>query len=299
MEAVGILSTTLSYRSFAKLNLYLEVLARRDDGYHDIETIFQTVDLSDELHFTVQPSEISLECSAADVGPVEDNLVMRAATLLRERCACAKGVRIELDKRIPIAAGLAGGSGNAAATLAALNRLWELGLTGSELAELGLELGSDVPYCLVGGTVAATGRGEVLRPLEALHQTTFLLLHPAIQVSAGRVYNHPQLKVSTEPRMNASTASFQLALGTLHKGATADVLYNAMESVVFSEHPELAVFKQRLLDAGCAAALMSGSGATLFGICRDADHGREIAAAIPEVASTVVTTAPHGVEASA
>lgn len=296
MEALGAVSTTLTYRSFAKLNLYLEVLGRREDGYHNIETIFQTVGLSDELRFTACADAVTLECDSPDLGAPEENLAWRAAMLLRERCSCERGVHIELDKRIPVAAGLAGGSGNAAATLVALNQLWELGLSEEELRAFGLELGSDVPYCIVGGTVAATGRGEALDPLAALHETAFVLLHPPIQVSTARVYNHPLLRKSDEKPLDDKTASFKVALGLLSKGAIADVVSNAMEMPVFSEHPELSVLKQRLLDAGCAASLMSGSGPTIFGVCRNVDHAAEVASAIPEVASSVVTSVPHGVE---
>lgn len=157
--------TDIAYRSYAKINLYLDVLGRRRDDYHNIETIFQSVDLADELFFSDQPSRITLVCSVPELGTVESNLVYRAATLLKERTGCPLGARIQLEKRIPIAAGLAGGSSNAAATLVALNTLWNLRLTANAIRTLALELGSDVPYCTVGGTMAAMRRGEDLRPL--------------------------------------------------------------------------------------------------------------------------------------
>ena len=296
MKAAGAVSTTIAFLSYAKINLYLQVLGRRDDGYHNIETIYQTVDLSDELRFSLKPNDVTLECTSPALADAEENLAWKAAALLKERCDCDKGVHIELHKRIPVAAGLAGGSGDAAATLAALNHLWRLGLSDLELREIGLELGSDVPYCTVGGTIAATGRGENLTPLEPLPETAFVMVHPPARVSAGRVYNHPLLPKSDEEPLDDMTASFKLAIGMLQKGAIADMLHNVLEGVVFAEHPELAVLKQRLLDAGCAGALMSGSGSTLFGVCRDRGHAREVASGFTEVDTSVVATVPRGVQ---
>ncbi len=296
MKAPGAVSTTIAFQSYAKINLYLQVLGRRDDGYHNIETIYQTVDLSDELRFSLKPRDVTLECTSPALAGVEENLAWKAAALLKERCDCDEGVHIELHKRIPVAAGLAGGSGNAAATLTALNHLWRLGLSGTALREIALELGSDVPYCTVGGTMAATGRGENLTPLEPLPETAFLLVHPPAQVSAGRVYNHPLLAKSDEKPLDDMTASLKLAIGMLQKGAIADVLHNVMESVVFAEHPELAVLKQKLLDAGCSAALMSGSGSTLFGVCKDRDHAREAASGFTEVDTSVVASVARGIQ---
>lgn len=296
MKAPRAVTTKIAFLSYAKINLYLQVLGRRDDGYHNIETIFQTVDLSDELRFSLKPKDITLECTSPALGGQEENLAWKAAALLKERCGCDQGVHIELHKRIPLAAGLAGGSGNAAATLAALNHLWDLGLSGLALSELALELGSDVPYCLVGGTIAATGRGENLTPIDPLPETAFILVHPPIQVSAGRVYSHPLLPKSGEEPIGGMTPSLKLAIGMLQKGAIADIPHNAMEAVVFAEHPELAVLKQKLLDAGCSAALMSGSGSTLFGICKDRDHAQEIASGFTGVDTSVVASVPHGVQ---
>lgn len=296
MNAPGDAPPALTFRSFAKLNLYLDVLERREDGFHNIETIFQTVDLSDELRFIEQPNEVTVECASPDLSVQEENLVWKAAMLLKVRCDCNKGARIQLDKRIPIAAGLAGGSGNAAAALIGLDQLWGLGLSQEGLSELALELGSDVPYCTVGGTVAATGRGEILTPLDPIPETTFLLLHPPMQVSANRVYNHPQLPRNSEPRPDGMTESLELALHALDLGTIADIARNAMEDVVFAEFPGLSVLKQRLLDAGCASALMSGSGPSIFGVCQNREHAEEVARGIPDTESSIVTTVPYGVQ---
>jgi 4-diphosphocytidyl-2-C-methyl-D-erythritol kinase len=281
------------YRAYAKLNLYLAVIDRRPDGFHDIETVFQTVGLADEIRLSAAPLAVTLECNLSELEG-EDNLALRAARLLRERHAPGRGAHLSLSKRIPVAAGLAGGSTDAAATLVGLNELWETGLSEAALQGLGAELGSDVPFLVRGGTVAGTGRGEVLRPLESIRESWFVLLHPPIEVSAGRVYNHAELRKSREERMGGITSSFEGILAAMSRGAIADVMYNAMEIPVFLEYPELAVLKQRLLDAGCAGALMSGSGPTLFGLCKDRAHAERIAARFTGVATSVVSTTPAG-----
>ncbi len=281
------------YHAYAKLNLYLAVIDRRPDGYHNIETIFQTVGLADEIRIDASPNDLTLDCNLPElVG--DDNLALRAARLLRDRHAPGRGAHLSLTKRIPVAAGLAGGSTDAAATLAGLNELWATGLSGSDLQALGAELGSDVPFLIRGGTVAATGRGEVLRPIDPIRESWFVLLHPPLEVSAGRVYNHPELRKSREERIGNITSSFEGVLAAMSRGAIADVMYNAMEIPVFLEYPEIAVLKQRLLDAGCAGALMSGSGPTLYGLCKDRAHAERIAGQFTGLATSVVSTVPAG-----
>ena len=212
------MTNMLTFRSHAKINLYLDVLDRRPDGFHNIETIFQTVSLADELTVAEAPSGVVLTCSRPDLDCGPGNLVCRAAALLLARTGCVRGARIHLEKHIPVAAGLAGGSGNAAATLDALNRLWKLGLTPAQLQAFGLELGSDVPYCLVGGTQGATGRGEQLVPLPPVPQTWCVLAHPPIQVSTAAVYHSPRLFRNTETPSAGRTRTFQCALDALSAG---------------------------------------------------------------------------------
>lgn len=288
--------TAISYRSCAKINLYLDVLGRRSDGFHDIETIFQTVNLSDELNFMEESSGIALLCSSPELDSTESNLVHRAAVLLQERTGCSQGARIELVKRIPIAAGLAGGSGNAAATLVALNSLWDLRLSHADLRALALELGSDVPYCLEGGTVAATGRGEAMTPLNPLPDTWFVLLHPAIAISASRVYNSPHLTYSGETPVDGYTPRFRAAIEALDHAAFPELIFNRMEEAVFVSHVQLAEAKQRLLDAGCIAAAMSGSGSTLFGVCKSKSHALRVADTFGDFRTSVVRSVPAALE---
>jgi len=289
-------SSTLAYRSYAKVNFYLEVLARRDDGYHDLETIFQTVDLFDELRFTETSSEVTLTCAAPNIGPPENNLVCRAAALLKKECNCACGVHIELTKRIPVAAGLAGGSGNAAATLHALNRLWDLGLTDTCLHALAKKLGADVPYCLIGGSMAATERGDLLSPIGPLPETWLVLLHPALSVSTAHVFNHPRLKCSETEPVDKNTPALARAIAAAETGDWSRTLFNRLEDVVFEEHAELAELKQRLLDAGCAAAVMSGSGPTIFGVCETEQEAQHVASTISDIETAVAKTVAIGVE---
>lgn len=290
------MTPTVAYRSYAKLNLHLDVLNRRNDGYHNIETIFQTVDLGDTLQFSERRSRISLNCNSTDIDAGEDNLVWRAADLLRRRSGCRLGVRIDLEKRIPVAAGLGGGSGNAAAALVALNALWGLGLDKKQLAEFALELGSDVPFCLDGGTAAGTGRGEVLTRLKPPPIPWFVLLHPPLSISTSRIFNHPALaRRKTVPR-GGHTPAFKRVLEAFEKGQVPDTLINRFETVVFADQPKLAVLKQRLLDAGCTTAAMSGTGPTLFGICNTKKQAQQAAETFPEMKTTVARRVKVGVE---
>lgn len=284
------------YRSYAKINLYLDVLKRRRDGYHNIETVFQTVDLCDELTFAEEPRHIAITCSTPDLDTGEGNLVHRAATLLRERFDVQTGARIHLVKRIPIAAGLAGGSGNAAAALVALNILWDLRISQENLRALALELGSDVPYCTVGGTAAATRRGEELVSLPSVTGVWFVLVHPPLAVSAARTYNHPMLTRNEAPVFAGRTAAFRRCLRRLAKGDVAPIVFNRMETPVFYDFPHLARIKTRLLDAGCAAAAMSGSGSTLFGLCATRRDALRAAEAVSEYRTSVVRPVPLGIE---
>ena len=286
----------LALRSHAKINLYLDVLPRRTDGYHDIETVFQTVGLWDELRLEdVASGAVTLTCSRPDLETGDTNLVCRAAALLRARTRCTRGVAMHLRKNIPVAAGLAGGSGNAAAALAGLNRLWRLGLSAETLAAMALELGSDVPYCLRGGLAAATGRGELLVPLGGVHACWYVLVHPPLAVSTAQAYNHPLLEKNAEARTDGRTAPFQRALDALAAGDLRGAVFNRMERPVFAMHPVLAEIKARLLAAGCIAAAMSGSGPTMFGVCADEAGARRAAERMGGAwPATVAPAVPEG-----
>lgn len=286
----------VTYRSFGKINLYLDVLERRPDGFTNIETIFQSIDLWDELHVETGGEGIVFTCSDPGLCAPEENLVYRAATLIRARAGVTGGVRIHLDKRLPVAAGLAGGSGNAAAALIALNDLWSLGYSGGQLAALAIELGSDVPYCLAGGTVAATGRGETMEVLPAIVPAWLVLVHPPLAITAGHAYAHPKLTRNLTPPEDGRTPAFRAALARLAADDVAGLVFNRMESGVFHDHPELATIKARLRDYGCVASAMSGSGPTVFGLCADEASARHAGEQFKDYRVSVIQTTPRGVE---
>ena len=286
----------VTYRSYGKINLYLDVLDRRPDGFTNIETIFQTINLWDELRVEAGGDGIGFTCSDAALCAPEENLVYRAAKLIRDRAGVTDGVKIHLDKRLPVAAGLAGGSGNGAAALIALNDLWSLGFAGEALAEMALALGSDVPYCLSGGTVAATGRGEVMELLPAIAPHWLVLVHPPLAITAGHAYGHPKLTRNLEPAVDGKTAAFRTVLSRLASGDVAGMIFNRMESGVFHDHPELASIKERLRNYGCDASAMSGSGPTVFGLCVDEVSARRAGEQFNDYRVSVIRTATQGVE---
>jgi len=285
-----------TYRSYAKINLYLDVLNRRADGFTNIETIFQTVDLWDELRIAPADSGIHFSCNDPVLSDPSGNLVCRAAALLREKGGATGGVSIHLEKRIPVAAGLAGGSGNAAATLIALNDHWKVGMTMTELEVLASTLGSDVPYCLHGGTVAATSRGERMELLNPIPPHWLVLVHPPLAITAGQAYGHPLLTRNRETTVGGKTAAFRGALERLEIGDIPGMVFNRMESGVFHDYPALAEIKARLRDLGCTASAMSGSGSTVFGLCPSESTARAVSQQIADYPVSVLQTVNQGVE---
>ena len=281
--------SSMTWRSYAKINLYLEVLKKRRDGYHNIETIFQTVSLADELTF-LDDTLISMTCKGENLETGTSNLVYRAATLLKSFSDYPRGARIQLTKNIPVSAGLAGGSGNAAATLIALNKLWDLKLTVPQLLPLAHKLGADVTYCLYGGPVAASLRGDCLAPLPAVSGLWFVLVHPPIAVSAAQVYGHPKLGHSEEVSFAGRTPGFRKAIKAFSARDMKNVVYNRMEAPVFSASKHLEPIKEQLLEVGCEAAGMSGSGPTLFGVCDSQQQALRVAEKLKQQGMTYRTS---------
>jgi 4-diphosphocytidyl-2-C-methyl-D-erythritol kinase len=248
-----------SLTSFAKVNLHLRVLGKRDDGFHDIFTVFQTISLADELTF--EPADVlELICDDPAVPTDETNLIFRAARALRPD----GGARISLVKRIPIGGGLGGGSSDAAAALIGLNRLWKLGLDVAQLASIGAEIGSDVPFFLSGGTALGIGRGTDIEPISDLDERYMVLIAPGVHVSTAAAYaglhaesltNGDLNRILRVCRSEAESPDFLQA-----------ALINDFEPTVFAEFPEIGRAKQRLMELGANRALMSGSGASVFGI---------------------------------
>ncbi|UOF91808.1 4-(cytidine 5'-diphospho)-2-C-methyl-D-erythritol kinase [Fodinisporobacter ferrooxydans] len=248
----------------AKINLTLDVKYKRSDGYHEVEMIMQTVDLYDRLVFQERErDEIVLTCNMPYI-PLDDrNLVYRAAELIKREFAIHKGIHVHIEKKIPVAAGLAGGSSDAAATLRGLNQLWQLGATYEELENVGASIGSDVPFCIRGGTAVARGRGEILEHLPIQPNFWVILAKLPISVSTAEVYRKLNIQ---------SIADHPSAIGMIHALKSGDIqqisgcLGNVLESVTFEMHPEVAVLKNQFLKFGAPGVLMSGSGPTVFAI---------------------------------
>ena len=250
-------------RAPAKLNLYLRVLGRRADGYHDIQTIMQPIALYDELAFEpLGEGRLRLDCEPLELGGPE-NLVWRAARLLQKRFAPARGVRINLRKRIPVAAGLGGGSSDAAATLLALNELWELGLPERGLQELGLELGADVPFFVRKGAALAEGVGEVLHPWPAL-DCWVVLVKPHFCVCTAWAYRNLPKQGLTRQQNCINILALDWTKKSLAQVGGA--LFNEFETLVIAKYPFIEQIKTRLLAQGAKGALMSGSGPAVFGL---------------------------------
>jgi len=250
-------------QAYAKINLTLDVLGRRDDGYHALATVMQTIDLHDTICLSAADAgDVQITCTSPALSSSE-NLAVRAAQLLRRRLGLTRGVVIELHKRIPVAAGLGGGSSDAAAVLLALKRWWQLPLAPSDLLDLAASLGSDVPFFLTGGLALCEGRGERITPLvpywpEAMNW--LLLLKPAISIATAAVFRSLPASDYTDGRHSRAVCS------ALHAGKMPQVedLHNGLERSVLEGYPEVAQARDDLLQAGASLVRLSGSGPTLF-----------------------------------
>lgn len=265
----------LTLRGNAKINLTLDVLHKRVDGFHEVEMIMQAIELADILSFEEKSGDdISIMANIPHLPCDHRNLAYQAASLLKDVCQVKKGVHIFLEKNIPMSAGLAGGSTDAAGVLLGLNDLWNLGLSLGELETLGAKLGSDVPFCLRGGTMLATGRGEILTPLADLPPCYVVLAKPRIGVSTAWVYgkyrNHAELG-------HPDTQGVQLALQKGDLLGVSKRLSNVLESVTITEYPQIAKLKACMIEYGAMASLMSGSGPTVFGMVDNKEQAEYIA----------------------
>ncbi|MEZ0479598.1 4-(cytidine 5'-diphospho)-2-C-methyl-D-erythritol kinase [Planococcus sp. SSTMD024] len=246
----------------AKINLTLDVLYKRPDNYHEIEMIMTTVDLADRIGLQGTAKGIHIQSADRFVPNDSRNLAYQAAQLIKDTFNIKTGVIISLDKQIPVAAGLAGGSSDAAATLKGLNQLWQLNLSLDELAELGAKIGSDVSFCVYGGTALATGRGEVIEELPAPPHCWVILAKPSLGVSTADVYGAFDPDKAAHPDTQAMIA----ALREGDYESMCDNLGNALESVTMNLHPEVGQIKEHMIKFGADAVLMSGSGPTVFGL---------------------------------
>ncbi|MBE3568556.1 MAG: 4-(cytidine 5'-diphospho)-2-C-methyl-D-erythritol kinase [Bacillales bacterium] len=253
----------LHVKAPAKINLSLDVLYKRPDGYHEVEMVMTTIDLADRIELKeLRQDEIKIDSHNRFVPDDHRNLAFQAAKLLKETYQIKKGVSISIDKTIPVAAGLAGGSSDAAAVLRGLNQMWQLGLSLEELAALGSQIGSDVSFCVFGGTALATGRGEKITPLPTPPNCWVVLAKPQIGVSTGEVYRNLKLEEVQHPNTQAMIE----AIVEQNYEKMCQNVGNVLESVTLKMHREVAQIKEQMVRSGADAVLMSGSGPTVFAL---------------------------------
>lgn len=266
----------ITERAYAKINLSLDVTGKRPDGYHEVRMIMQTVDIYDTLTLERTEEGICIDVGGSDLPADSDNLIYKAAKAVADKCGIKEGIKISLDKNIPIAAGMAGGSSDAAATLRGVNRLFDCGLSNEELREMGVKIGADVPYCVEGGTVLAEGIGEKLTQLSPLPEYILAVAKPEKGVSTGNVYkaldeifdsiSHPDVDAMLSAMKTCPGMGFLKYLG------------NVLEYVTEPHCPEIGMIKKIFDDGGSVGTLMTGSGPTVYAFFEN----REAAAAAIE-----------------
>jgi 4-diphosphocytidyl-2-C-methyl-D-erythritol kinase len=274
-------ATKISFKTPAKVNLGLNILGKREDGFHELETLFQMVSWCDEIKLECLSEGLELICNQPDIPTDDGNLVIKAARLLQahfpDRC---KGARIHLTKNIPHGAGLGGGSGNAAGVLLGLNFLWDLKLKRKDLILLASELGSDVPFFLSSPCAIGRNRGEILEPVKSSIKFYVLMIYPGFPLSTAWVYGNLKLKLTKQQNNISILKNFLLQSEFAQLGASWK---NDLETIVFQEYPEIFDIKKEMLTSGAKGALLSGSGSTVFGIFDN-----------PETANTAFTRLQGG-----
>ena len=257
----------ISINAMAKINLGLDVLRRRENGYHDVKMIMQTVNIYDTLDFVkLQESKIVVKTDTTELPTDENNLIYKAAKLLFEKCGVIEGVEITLTKRIPIAAGMAGGSTDAAAALVGINTLFDLNLSMDELKEIGVKIGADVPYCIEGGTALSEGIGEILTKLPDAPDCFVVVAKPEISVSTKYVYENLH---ANELKYHPDIDGMVEAIRENDLDGVCKRMENVLETVTETKYPVISELKKLLKDAGAENSLMSGSGPTVFAIFKE------------------------------
>ena len=254
-------------QAFAKINLGLDVLGKREDGYHEVRMIMQTINLFDRLEIKkIKESAIKIHTNLFFLPVNENNLVYKAAKLLIDEFGIQEGVSVGLTKKIPVAAGMAGGSTDAAAMLFGMNRLFGLGLSKKQLMERGVKIGADVPYCIMRGTALAEGIGDKLSPLPAMVKCPVLIAKPQISVSTKFVYQNLKLDDKTvHPDIDRLIEDIR----NKDLKAVSDHMGNVLESVTIPNYPVISQIKEQMMDSGAVGSMMSGSGPTVFGLFDD------------------------------
>lgn len=280
---------TCHRKAYAKINLGLDVLGTLPNGYHEVRMVMQTVDIWDELTFEKAESGIVITTDSGELPTDENNLIYKAAKLMQEEFDIAGGVKIYLQKNIPIAAGMAGGSTDAAAAMRGLNELYELDVPEEKLMELGVRIGADVPYCIMGGTALAEGIGERLTRLPAAPKCFLVVAKPDYNVSTKEIYAKlDAMKDYAHPDIDGIIA----AIETGNLGGVAKRLGNVLEDVTVQIHPEVTAVRELLQEKGALGSRMSGSGPTVFGIFDNhtaAEAAAESLKAMPDVRQIFVT----------
>ncbi len=270
-------SSSLKLFSPAKINLFLNILSKRPDGYHNLETLFERIDLGDEIILKKKPSGVFLRVSSSDVPKNGTNLAFKAAELVRRECGIKKGVEITLKKRIPVSAGLGGGSSNAATVLLGLNRLWRLRLTKQKLLNMASKLGSDVPFFVLGTPFAlGRGRGEILRPVRGIQKKLWhCLVKPSFGIATKDAY-----KGLPKARLTGQKSDVRMLVRALKTGdleCLSNLLTNSLELSVNKRLRIIYKIKKKLVSEGALASLMSGSGSTVFGVFSSEKNARNAA----------------------
>lgn len=258
---------TLNLKALAKINIGLDVLRKREDGYHEVRMIMQTIHLFDRLKIQkTKEAGIELSSNLYYLPVNENNLIYKSAKLLMDEFGIQEGIKVQLEKHIPVAAGMAGGSTDAAATLYGLNKMFDLGLSMEQLKERGVKIGADVPYCLMRGTALAEGIGEKLTALPPMPKCPVLVAKPGVAVSTKFVYENLNLK---ENAMHPDIDKLIEDIGNKDLQQTACDMGNILETVTVEHYPEIAELKKIMVEAGALNSLMSGSGPTVFGLFED------------------------------
>lgn len=271
----------LKYKARAKINLGLDVQKRLKNGYHQVKMVMQTVDIYDELEFKRRkdPDIILSVDSHDELGDISNNLIFKAAKLMKEYYSIKEGIEIHLRKNIPVAAGMAGGSTDAAATMLAMSEMFGLEQSKEQLMEHALQLGADIPFCIMGGTALAEGIGEKLKPLPAPPQASLLVVKPPIMVSTKWVYDTLDASViDKHPDIDGMVN----ALGQGSLAGVAQLMENVLENVTVKKYSIISDIKNMMLEKGALNALMSGSGPSVFGIYEQKQHAQDAAKYVKE-----------------
>ena len=297
-------------RAPAKINLFLEVFGRRDDGYHDLRSVVLPVGLCDTVEITSSTNGIhaAIEAPALDfqedleLPGSDDNLAVKAARALAEATGCTLGADIQIEKTIPVGAGMAGGSGNAAAALVGLNEVWDLGLSREKLAEIGGQIGCDIPSCVMGGPVLMEGRGELIYPIEAASERIrnewwIVLINPGVSISTGDIYSRYSEPLTSAPQ---DYNNMRLALEKGDLSVLGSCLFNSLEPVVCRKYPLIRLGLDFVRDVGAIGASLSGTGGTFFALAGSREDAEGLAALVQkefgdDFWTTIVQPLPDGV----